>query len=57
MTVFEECKRRNGGQPCVKTYADDMKTITGRFDCARWCPLLRHSVDDQFIATERDDPA
>jgi hypothetical protein len=53
-TVAQECKRRNGGEPCVKIYAADMVTVVQSHDCAAWCPLLQKPVDDLYSEAKTD---
>lgn len=38
MTVRQECKRRCGDKPCIKTGSETA-------ECKDWCPLLRQPTD------------
>lgn len=38
-TVREECKRRFGDKPCIKTSTETAE------ECRDWCPLLRKPTD------------
>lgn len=48
MTVAEECRRRHGGEPCIRTRAADMVTVTVTYHCVEWCPVLQKRVDRQY---------
>jgi hypothetical protein len=50
-TVREECKRRHGGEPCMKTYGADLVTVIATADCVDWCPILRRPAD--LLVVER----
>jgi len=43
-TVREECKRRHGGEPCVKMHSADGRVVETA-ECVDWCPVLRRSTE------------
>lgn len=47
-TVAEECRRRRRGEPCIRTYAEDMATVTAVYHCVEWCPVLQKRVGQQY---------
>jgi hypothetical protein len=53
--VRAACRRRRGNEPCIKTYAADMVTVTAIHECVGWCPMLqmRSTMNDVSII----DPA
>lgn len=57
ITVRDECKRRRGDEPCIKTYAADMVTVTETSDCVEWCPVLRRAADLLIARGDRKEAA
>lgn len=47
-TIAEECKRRRGGEPCIRTYAANLVTVTVTYDCVEWCPVLQKRLGQQY---------
>lgn len=47
-TIAEECRRRRNGEPCIRTYAADMVTVTATYHCVEWCPVLQKRLDQQY---------
>jgi hypothetical protein len=45
VTVREQCRQRRNGEPCIKTYAADMVTVTATHECVGWCPTLQKLLD------------
>jgi hypothetical protein len=51
-TAREACKRQRGDEPCIKTYAADMVTVTGTYDCVEWCPMLQKKLEAEMPVKE-----
>ena len=43
-TVRDECRRRHGGEPCIKTHAAD-GTVVETSECLDWCPVMNKPAD------------